>query len=199
MCHQIHEAYTNTNTIPFIDGKVSVSLIGRQVYTIKIFKPLFLLYGVVSAIFYIKFANWLKKNGVKNKFKLYGILATIFLFIYIFALGNNDRSYYEIIRRLAIILFIIIMYINHFLLTRKLKKLNNENKIEFNKIYLIIFYTIIFLMTLLIIIGSPWINPLFNYPDQLKNIVEWNYFLLVIGFYIPLSLIFFKYERRLKK
>ena len=91
------------------------------------------------------------------------------------------------------------MYINHIYLIKILRSLQSNKIIQFNIIYLPVFYIIIALMTILIIIGLPWVNPLFKYPDQLKNIVEWNYFLLVIGFYIPLSLIFFKYERRLKK
>ena len=45
---------------------------------------------------------------------------------------------------------------------------------------------------ILIIIGLPWVNPLFEYPNQLKNIVEWNYFFLMISFYVPLSLLFYK-------
>ena len=51
-------------------------------------------------------------------------------------------------------------------------------------------------MTILIIIGLPWVNPLFKYPDQLKNIIEWNYFLLVIIFYLPLSIMFLNIKEK---
>ena len=47
VCHQFHVAHTGIQTIPFIDGKVSVSLIGRQVYSIGIFKPAFFLYAFI--------------------------------------------------------------------------------------------------------------------------------------------------------
>ena len=53
-------------------------------------------------------------------------------------------------------------------------------------------------MTVLIIIGFPWVNPLFKYPDQLKNIVEWNYFLQTIVFYIPLSIMFYQSSDKAK-
>ena len=66
VCHQMHASYTNIYTIPFIDGKVSISLIGRQDYTIRIFKPsffyiyayfcLFLFHGIK-----IFFTKWNKK------------------------------------------------------------------------------------------------------------------------------------------
>ena len=105
---------------------------------------------------------------------------------------GRDGSFYEISKRLAIIFYIAIIYINHIYLIKILKFLKSKNKIQFNNTYLTIFYTIITIMTILIIIGLPWVNPLFNYPSYLKNIIEWNYFLLTIIFYIPVSLIFYQ-------
>ena len=190
VCHQMHAAYTNIHTIPFIDGKVSVSLIGRQDYTIGIFKPGFFLYLLISIFFYFKISNFFLGKGIDNKFKIYGLSANFFLFIYIIALGQRDSSLYEVLRRLAIILYIANMYINHIYIVKLLRILRSKKNIQLNKFYFSIFYAIIALMTILIIIGLPWVNPLFNYPDQLKNIIEWNYFLLMIIFYIPLSLFF---------
>ena len=190
VCHQMHAAYTNIHTIPFIDGKVSVSLIGRQDYTIGIFKPGFFLYLLISIFFYFKISKFFLGKGIDNKFKIYGLSANFFLFIYIIALGQRDSSLYEVLRRLAIILYIANMYINHIYIVKLLRILRSKKNIQLNKFYFSIFYAIIALMTILIIIGLPWVNPLFNYPDQLKNIIEWNYFLLMIIFYIPLSLFF---------
>ena len=84
------------------------------------------------------------------------------------------------------------MYINHIYLAKILWLLRSNKIIRFNIAYFIIFCVIIFLMSILIIIGLPWVNPLFEYPNQLKNIVEWNYFFLMISFYVPLSLLFYK-------
>ena len=196
ICHQMHESYTNIKTIPFIDGKISISLVGRQDYTIWIFKPGFLFYMLISILFYLKISNYLITKDIKNKFKIYGFVSNFFLCAYIIALGNRDSLVYETIRRLAIILYIATMYINHLYLVKKLKFLRSYKKIQFNIIYLRIFYIIIFLMTILIIIGLPWVNPLFNYPDQLKNIIEWNYFFLVVIFYIPLSIMFLNIKEK---
>ena len=198
VCHQMHAAYTNIHTIPFIDGKVSVSLIGRQDYTVGIFKPGFFLYLLISIFFYFKISNFFLGKGIDNKFKIYGLSANFFLFIYIIALGQRDSSLYEVLRRLAIIFYITNMYINHIYLIKILRSLQSNKIIQFNIIYLPVFYIIIALMTILIIIGLPWVNPLFKYPDQLKNIVEWNYFLLMIVFYIPLSLLFYQLGDKIK-
>ena len=197
VCHQMHANYTGIITIPFIDGKVSISLIGRQDYTIKIFKPGFFIYVIISIFFYFKLSTYVSRNGIKNKFKLFGTLANFFLCIYIITLGNRDSNLYEILRRLAIIFYILTMYINHIYLIKILKSLKINNKITLSKIYLTIFYAILALMTVLIIIGSPWVNPMFKYPYELKNIIEWNYFLLTIAFYIPISVIFSKYNNKI--
>ena len=198
VCHQIIAYYYDFHTIPFIDGKASVSQIGRGERTIEIFRSGFFLYMFISVFFYFKISNFFVSNGVKNKLKIYGTLANLFLCIYIFALGR-DSSFYEISRRLAIIFYIINIYINHINLIKILRLLKFKKRIKFNTIYLPIFYIIITFMTILIIIGLPWIDPLFEYPGKLKNIIEWNYFLLTILFYIPLSLMFYSFNGQAKK
>ena len=191
LCHQLHVAHTGIQTFPFINGEVSVSLIGRQIYSIGIFKPAFFLYAIISVLFYFQISNFFSSYGIKNKLKFYSVISNIFLCIYIITLGQRDSVFYEILRRFAVILYITSMYINHIYLAKVLRLLRSNKIIKFNIIYLTFFYVIIFLMSILIIIGLPWVNPLFKYPDQLKNIVEWNYFLLMIIFYIPLSLLFY--------
>jgi len=190
--------YPDFYTIPFIDGKASVSQIGRGEKTIKIFKLGFLLYIFISIFFYFKISNFFFLNGIKNKFKICAVLANFFLCVYIIALGR-DGSLYEISRRLAITFYIANIYINHIYLIKILKLLKSKRKVHFNTIYLTIFYIIIILMTILIIIGLPWVNPLFKYPSELKNIIEWNYFLLTIVFYLPLSSMFYQLNKQIKK
>ena len=199
VCFQIIAYYyPDFYTIPFIDGKASVSQIGRGEKTIRIFKLGFLLYIFISIFFYFKISNFFFLNGIKNKFKICAVLANFFLCIYIFALGR-DGSLYEISRRLAITFYIANIYINHIYLIKILKLLKSKRKVHFNTIYLTIFYIIIILMTILIIIGLPWVNPLFKYPSELKNIIEWNYFLLTIVFYLPLSSMFYQLNKQIKK
>ena len=199
VCFQIIAYYyPDFYTIPFIDGKASVSQIGRGEKTIRIFKLGFLLYIFISFFFYFKISSFFFLNGIKNKFKICAVLANFFLCVYIIALGR-DGSLYEISRRLAITFYIANIYINHIYLIKILKLLKSKRKVHFNTIYLTIFYIIIILMTILIIIGLPWVNPLFKYPSELKNIIEWNYFLLTIVFYLPLSSMFYQLNKQIKK
>ena len=199
VCFQIIAYYyPDFYTIPFIDGKASVSQIGRGEKTIRIFKLGFLLYIFISIFFYFKISNFFFLNGIKNKFKICAVLANFFLCVYIIALGR-DGSLYEISRRSAITFYIANIYINHIYLIKILKLLKSKRKVHFNTIYLTIFYIIITFMTILIIIGLPWVNPLFKYPSELKNIIEWNYFLLTIVFYLPLSSMFYQLNKQIKK
>tara|TARA_B100000787_G_scaffold125325_1_gene94562 strand:- start:261 stop:941 length:681 start_codon:yes stop_codon:yes gene_type:complete len=191
ICIQIHILHYDLNSFPFTDGEFSVSFIGRQEKTINFFKLGFIIFIIISVLFHFKISNFFSLKKIKNKFKLLGILSNIFLFIYIFSLGK-DSSIYEILKRVGIILFIVTMYINHFYMIKILK---SQNIINFKKIYLSFLYIIFIFMTVLIIIGMPWVNPLFAYPDKLKNIVEWNYFLLTIIFYLPISTLFYQFYR----
>ena len=191
ICIQIHIIHYDLNSFPFTDGEFSVSFIGRQEKTINFFKLGFIIFIIISVLFHFKISNFFSLKKIKNKFKLLGILSNIFLFIYIFSLGK-DSSIYEILKRIGIILFIVTMYINHFYMIKILK---SQNIINFKKIYLSFLYIIFIFMTVLIIIGMPWVNPLFAYPDKLKNIVEWNYFLLTIIFYLPISTLFYQFYR----
>ena len=83
------------------------------------------------------------------------------------------------------------MYINHIYIIKLLKK---TKKFRFNNLSLNILIIIVIIMTGLIIVGSPWIISTFEYSDQMKNIVEWNYFLLMVTFYVPVSLLFYKLD-----
>jgi len=195
ICHQIVWHYHDFHTVPFIDGKASVSMIGRGENTIGIFRSGFFIFLSISIFFYFKISNFFSAIKIKNKLKIYSILANLFLFIYIVTLGR-EGNFFETSRRVSIILYIAIIYLAHFHLTNILNFLRHKRNLNFNQIYLIIFYFIIFLMTILMIIGLPWVNPLFKYPDQLKNIIEWNFFLLTVLFYIPLSILFYQFKNR---
>ena len=194
ICLNNHSEFKNEIFFPFFDGKVSVSLIGRQDYNIIFFKISFLIYSFLSFFFYYNFSNFLKRRKYQNNFFLVGILMNIALICYIYFLGNNVFYYSDVIRRLSIILYLLTVLVAHFLTFLFLKR--NFNKFKKSIVMNISFnicLLILIIMFILIIVGSPWINPLFDYPYNLKNIIEWNYFFVSLLFYIPFSIIIFKY------
>jgi len=151
-----------------------------------------LLFILISFFFYFYISNFFQKNKFENQLKTFGIIANFFLGIYIFTIGNTSELY-NILRKLGITLYIITMYINHIYTIKLIKK---TKKFRFNNLSLNILFIIVIIMTGLIIIGSPWIISTFEHPHphQMKNIVEWNYFLLMVSFYIPVSLLFYKLD-----
>ena len=101
----------------------------------------------------------------------------ITLICYLYFLGNNDFYYSDLIRRLSIILYLLSVLIAHFLTFLFLKR--NLNKFQKSLVINISFnlcLLILIIMFVLIIAGLPWVNPLFDYPSNLKNIIEWNFF-----------------------
>jgi len=190
ICYYILINNTSLETFPFIDGKISISYLGRQELTIKIFKTGMLLFILISFFFYFYISNFFQKNKFENLLKTFGIIANFFLVIYIFTIGNNSELY-NILRKLGITLYIITMYINHIYTIKLLKKIK---QFRFNNLSLNILIIIVIIMTGLIIIGSPWIISTFEHAHshQMKNIVEWNYFLLMVSFYVPVSVLFYK-------
>ena len=190
ICYYILINNTSLETFPFIDGKISISYLGRQELTIEIFKTGMLLFILISFFFYFYISKFFQKNKFRNQLKTFGIIANFFLGIYIFTIGNNSELY-NILRKLGVTLYIITMYINHIYTIKLLKKIK---QFRLNNLSLNILFTIVTIMTGLIIIGSPWVISTFEYSHshQMKNIVEWNYFLLMVTFYVPVSLLFYK-------
>ena len=89
VCHQMHTTYTNIYTIPFIDGKVSISLIGRQDYTIRIFKPGFFIYMLISVFFYFMVSKFLVQIEQQSIISLVPIIwIPVKLILYRFPLLN---------------------------------------------------------------------------------------------------------------
>ena len=194
ICLNNHSEFKNENFFPFFDGTVSVSLIGRQDYNIIFFKTSFLIYSFLSLFFYYSLSNFMKRRGYKNNLLLIGSLMNIALVFYLYFLGNNVFYFSDLLRRLSIILYLLTVLIAHFSSFLFLKR--NINKIQKSIVMNINFnlcLLILIIMFILIIVGSPWVNPLFDYPYNLKNIIEWNYFFVSLLFYIPLSIIIFKY------
>ncbi len=191
ICLENHSNFKNEDIFPFFDGKVSISLIGRQFYNVFLFKISFLFYGLLSILFYFFLSKYLKKFQIKNSMNTMGLALNIFLFIYLVFLGDKSFDLSSAIRRIAIVTYIILLFILHIWTFFNLKILLNKKK-GFFLIFsqnICIFFLIV--MSLLVIIGSPWVNPLIDYPYNLKNVIEWNFFLISILFYLPISVLLY--------
>ena len=197
---QFHGLFPNQehilhDTIPYIDGKASISRTARVFPTYLIFKP---------AMFFTSFLlvkYWLNNkkiilykdpnNTYTNKFVFFGIGSAVLLVIHSIFLGIKfEYELYKLFRRVVILFFIVFEIIAQTYLVICLYKIRNSISENINEIFLKLK---IFLVSLLIIVALISI-PIISVPGNkyLKHALEWDYFVGVISFYL---LTFFMWKK----
>ena len=197
---QFHGLFPNQehilhDTIPYIDGKASISRTARVFPTYLIFKP---------AMFFTSFLlvkYWLNnkkiilykdpKNTYINKFVFFGIGSAVLLVIHSIFLGIKfEYELYKLFRRVVILFFIVFEIIAQTYLVICLYKIRHSISENINEIFLKLK---IFLVSLLIIVALISI-PIVSAPGNkyLKHALEWDYFVGVISFYL---LTFFMWKK----
>ena len=176
--------------IPNFEGCTSISRAGRNIPVKYFFKPMMYLYSFILFLYWYKFIEILDKFKLsEKKFYFFSFFSVIFLILYIFFLGEG--KIYDFFRRVGIYIYIFFTIIAQFLTSKKLffiqKKIKKNFKIKFIKLN---FYLTLFLIVSGIIILPILIIKIDNFPE-IKNIISWNYFIL-IQLYFIFSLFSFK-------
>ena len=147
---------------PYFDGCYSISRAARQPYSIIIFKILM----IISAGFL--FFLWQRIfNKEKNKSPiLIGKIGSLFLVIYVIALGN-DGFIYEFMRRIGVFIFYIFTLTSQWIFTfsqsiKRTKFSININLLKFTS----------FSQILLFILATPFFLIIKN-DGSIENIFEW--------------------------
>ena len=173
--------------IPYIDGVSSISRVVRVFPNYLIFKPAMWITGVLLIRYWILNKHLVNNLGIDQKevkkFMYFGISSAVFLIIHSIFLGIKfDLSIYKLFRRIVLVLFILFEVTAQFYLIKiffqhkdKIKKLINTKILILKKILV---YTLIIVAVLIL----PFLP--FNNIKILKHILEWNYFLGVITFYL---------------
>jgi len=164
--------------MPFFEGCTSISRAGRN-FPVKIFfKPMMYLYAIFLFLYWYKFLEKLKNFEVKEKkFYLFAFFSVIFLILYITFLGEG--KFYNFFRRVGIYIYIFLIVISQFLISKKLYLIREK----INKNFIIKFIKINYFLTLLLVLSGIILLPFLlikidNFP-QIKNIISWNYFTLI--------------------
>ncbi len=173
-------------SIPYLDGSLSISRASRTFPQYLIFKPAMILTAVLLYFYWNnnnKLINKLYLSDTVYKFRTFGILSAIFLAIHSIFLGIKiDLQFYKLFRRVVLLLFIIFEIIaqgylvfHFFRLKNKLLKLSSKN-VLYIKIILVSVLAIvaIFSLPMLVTKGN----------THFKHMLEWNYFVGVIFFYL---------------
>ena len=172
---------------PYIDGGASISRTARYFPTYLIFKPAMFLTSFLLIKYWLYTAEvvqHLKKNHkYKKKILFFGIASAIALTIHSIFLGIKfDNDLYKLFRRVIMLSFIIFEIVAQAYLVATFYSLKNKLEKYINKKYLKIK---IFLVIVLIVVAIVSI-PLIALPGNkiLKHVLEWDYFLGVITFYL---------------
>ncbi len=187
------------NTIPYLDGGASISRTVRPYPSWLIFKPAMFLtsYLLIKYWYYSKdiIISFNKNHKHIKKIVFFGVGSAIALTIHSIFLGIKfDNDLYKLFRRLIMLTFIIfeITAQAYFIATlysfkSKLRKYINQKILTMKLI----------LVSILVVVAVICI-PIISWPGDnfkfLKHLLEWNYFLGVISFYL---LTFFMWEKKI--
>ena len=201
---QFHEFFPNKEeiihwTIPYIDGGASISRTVRPYPSWLIFKPAMFLtsFFLIKYWYYSKdiivFFN--KDHRHLKKIIFFGVGSAIALTIHAIFLGIKfDNDLYKLFRRVIMLVFIVfeITAQAYFVTTlysfkNKLDKYINQKIL---KIKLILISTLVVVAIICVPIIS-WPGDKFKF---LKHLLEWDYFLGVITFYL---LTYFMWKKKI--
>jgi hypothetical protein len=187
------------NTFPYFDGGASISRTVRPYPTWLIFKPAMFL----TSFFLIKY--WYCSRDIilyfnKNhkhikKIIFFGVGSAIALTLHSIFLGIKfDNDLYKLFRRVIMLIFIVFEVTAQAYLVVMFYSLKNELNKYINLKFLKIKLLLIYLLIVVAIISLPiisWPGDKFKF---LKHLLEWNYFLGVITFYL---LTFFMWKKKI--
>ena len=180
-------------SIPYLDGRLSISRASRTFPQYLIFKPSMILTAILLYYYWSENNNLINKlnsSDINYKFKKFGILSAIFLAIHSIFLGIKfDIQIYKLFRRVVLLLFIIFELIAQGLLVYHLYKLKNKLDNLINKKVLLIKAFLVSVLIIIAILSLPILVTKGN--THFKHALEWNYFVGVVVFYL-LSRFFWK-------
>ena len=174
-------------TIPYLDGSLSISRASRTYPQFLIFKPAMILTSLLL-YFYWKKNNILINyfNEISNKnynFKTLGILSAICLAIHSLLLGVEvDFKIFKLVRRIVLLGFIIFEIMAQGFLVYNLYKIKDKIKDLINKPILNIKILLVGTLSLVAILSIPIL--ITKGDVHFKHMLEWNYFVGVIVFYL---------------
>lgn len=185
---------THLKVNPFLYGEVSISNLVKR-HPINIFFKFFLYLSVILMIAYWYNYNKIFKKVLNkdiNIFYIFGICSAVFLFFHVYFLGStSDNEVLKNFRRIIIVLFILFEVLAQTLLAFKIFK--NRNiflKYCFRFIVLTKLFFVLFILIFTIAILT--ILSIYNLPNSVDYILEWNYFIVLLVFYLFSSLMWKK-------
>ena len=185
---------------PFISGCYSVSRVGRSYPAVLIFKPMMVITIVLMIVYFFEHYRIFKKFLINkiylNLILLSGLISSFALFIYIIFLGIEGSEIWRFMRRGGIFIYIISLIISQFLIVLSYLKIKNDYKVIISSKIININFYFIFLLIICGIILILLID-IFSLTTSwyIKNIIQWNYFLLMNLFFLNTYFVWKKLDK----
>ena len=171
---------------PFFDGKSSISNIAKRKPFTNIFNPLMYVSSFLMLFFWTNYYLFFKNISLikNNKFLYFGILSSVFLFLHILFLnGSIELENSKLVRKIIIFLFLLFELLAEFFLAKKIYD-NKINLFKYMKISIInLKLYFVYLIVLVTFISLSYMS-IVDQSDEFNNILEWNYFVLLMIFYL---------------
>jgi hypothetical protein len=185
---------------PFVNGCYSISRVGRSYPVVLLFKPMMIITVILMIAYFFEhyriFKKFLLNKIFLNIILLSGFVSSFSLLVYIIFLGVEGSELWRFMRRGGIFIYIISLIISKFLIILTYLKIKNNYQVVISrKIIDINFYYILLLIICGIIIIS--FIDIFSLTTSwyVKNIIQWNYFLLMNLFFFNTYFIWKKLDK----
>ena len=186
---------TSKTVYPILYGETSISNIVKRFPINYLFKPLLYITSILMImywLYYQKIFNLFEKEKRINKFLIFGVTSSIFLFFHVLFLGMEiENEIFTQFRRLIIVLFIFCELAAQFFLAKRIFICRNLiSGFTFKTvIYLKVAFVTTIILISIIIIGT---LVFYNLPPNVDYFLEWNYFLVLLFFYLLSSIMWKK-------
>ena len=190
-----YAAATSEAVYPFLYGESSISNIVKRFPINYLFKPLLYISSILMMmywLYYQKIFNLFEKEKKINKFLIFGVTSSIFLFFHVLFLGTEiENEIFKKLRRLIIVLFIFCELAAQFFLARRIYIC--KTLILTYTFKPIVYLKIAFVATIILIsISILGILTFSDLPPAVDYFLEWNYFLILLIFYLLSSIMWKK-------
>ena len=187
------------NTFPYFDGGASISRTVRPYPSWLIFKPaMFLTSFLLIKYWYLNrdiITHFNKDHKNIKKIIFFGVGSAVALTIHSIFLGIKfDNDLYKLFRRVIMLSFILFEVAAQAYLVATFYSIKDEINKYINKKILKIKLLLVSLLIVVAIICIPIISWPGNKFKFLKHLLEWDYFLGVITFYL---LTFFMWKKKI--
>ncbi len=173
--------------IPYIEGCTSISAAGRYGLSYFFFKAGMIPAAVLLAAFWIFCRRWLLILGdtdgrMVRAMVFTGCISAAFLILYSVFLGS-DGEFYSLMRRYGVNIYLSFSYLAQLMLLSRLQSLQKTGLVDLPRKLMAGKLTLLIVMLVLGLASIP-MSDLFTDKHRPINIVEWNFSVLMISYYV---------------